>query len=53
VRIHQLDEDEEEDLEVQADRLLAKIARQGEASLTSQERRILETYSRRIRDRQR
>jgi hypothetical protein len=54
VRIHkELDEDEEEDLEIQADRLLAKIARQGEASLTAQERRILETYSRRIRDRQR
>ncbi|HUE71950.1 MAG TPA: rhomboid family intramembrane serine protease [Pirellulaceae bacterium] len=54
MRIHkELDEDEEEDLEVQADRLLAKIARQGEASLTPQERRILETYSRRIRDRQR
>jgi membrane associated rhomboid family serine protease len=54
VRIHQeLDDDEEEDLEIQADRLLAKIARQGEASLTAQERRILETYSRRIRDRQR
>ena len=54
VRIHQdVDEDEEEELEAQADRLLAKIARQGEASLTSQERRILETYSRRIRDRQR
>jgi membrane associated rhomboid family serine protease len=54
VRIHQeLDEEEEADLEIQADRLLAKIARQGEGSLTSQERRILETYSRRIRDRQR
>lgn len=54
MRIHkELDEDEEEDLEIQADRLLAKIARQGEASLTAQERRILETYSRRIRDRQR
>jgi rhomboid family protein len=54
VRIHQeLDADDEEDLEVQADRLLAKIARQGESSLTSQERRILETYSRRIRDKQR
>lgn len=54
VRIHQeLDADDEEDLEVQADRLLAKIAHQGESSLTSQERRILETYSRRIRDKQR
>ena len=52
VRIH--DEfDDEEDLESQADRLLEKIARQGEASLTAHERRVLENYSRRIRDKQR
>jgi hypothetical protein len=53
VRIHQELDADDEDLEVQADRLLAKIARQGESSLTSQERRILESYSRRIRDKQR
>jgi membrane associated rhomboid family serine protease len=52
VRIHEEMEDDEE-LEVQADRLLEKIARQGEASLTPHERRVLETYSRRIRDKQR
>lgn len=52
VRIHD-EADDEEDLEAQADRLLDKIARQGESSLTPHERRVLETYSRRIRDRQR
>ena len=52
VRIHQEWDGDEDDLEAQADRLLAKIARQGESSLTAQERRILENYSRRIRDKQ-
>lgn len=52
VRIHD-EADDDEELETQADRLLEKIARQGESSLTPHERRILETYSRRIRDRQR
>jgi membrane associated rhomboid family serine protease len=52
VRIHE-EMDDDEDLETQADRLLEKIARQGEASLTPHERRVLENYSRRIRDKQR
>ncbi|HZL91937.1 MAG TPA: rhomboid family intramembrane serine protease [Pirellulaceae bacterium] len=52
VRIHD-DADDDDDLETQADRLLEKIARQGESSLTPHERRVLENYSRRIRDKQR
>jgi len=38
-----------EDLDAQADRLLQKIHDQGEDSLTPQERRLLEDYSRRTR----
>jgi membrane associated rhomboid family serine protease len=52
VRIHEELDADDDDLEAQADRLLAKIARQGESSLTPQERRVLENYSRRIRDKQ-
>ena len=38
-----------EDLDEQADRLLDKVARDGLASLTDKERRLLEDYSRRTR----
>jgi len=38
-----------EDLDAQADRLLDKVAREGLSSLTDQERRQLEDYSRRTR----
>jgi membrane associated rhomboid family serine protease len=38
-----------EDLDAQADRLLDKVAKDGLASLTNQERRLLEDYSRRTR----
>lgn len=38
-----------EDLDAQADRLLQKVHDQGQESLTAQERRILEDYSRRTR----
>jgi membrane associated rhomboid family serine protease len=38
-----------EDLDAQADRLLDKVNREGLSSLTDQERRILEDYSRRTR----
>jgi len=38
-----------EDLDAQADRLLDKVARDGLASLTAQEKRTLEDYSRRTR----
>jgi rhomboid family protein len=38
-----------EDLDAEADRILEKLGREGEASLTPQERRTLEDYSRRMR----
>jgi membrane associated rhomboid family serine protease len=38
-----------EDLDAQADRLLEKVHREGQGSLTDAERRILEDYSRRTR----
>jgi membrane associated rhomboid family serine protease len=38
-------------LDAEADRILAKLHAQGEASLTARERRTLEEYSRRLRDR--
>jgi membrane associated rhomboid family serine protease len=38
-----------EDLDVEADRILDKLHREGEASLTPQEKRTLEDYSRRMR----
>lgn len=47
LRIHDPDED---DLAAEADRILAKVHREGEQSLTSRERRTLERYSRRVRD---
>jgi membrane associated rhomboid family serine protease len=42
-----------EDLDAEADRLLAKVSSQGEASLTPEERRTLEAYSRRMRQKRR
>lgn len=53
LRVHQTlaDEEEEEEMEAQADRLLEKVAQQGLASLTPEERRFLEDYSRRMRSR--
>jgi hypothetical protein len=40
---------DENDLDEEGDRLLIKVHREGEASLTAKERRILEEYSRRMR----
>lgn len=40
-------------LDAEADRILAKLHREGEASLTAKERRILEEYSRRMQQRRR
>lgn len=42
--------DEDDDLEVEGDRILAKISSQGDASLTAKERRTLEQYSRLMRE---
>ena len=42
-------EAEYEDLDAEADRLLEKVHEQGEASLTDREKKILEAYSRRLR----
>ncbi len=41
------------DLDEQADRLLEKVHREGESSLSPKERRILEDYSRRMRQKHR
>ena len=49
LRIHNPEDDA--NLAAEADRILAKVHQQGEQSLTSRERRILEKYSRRVRDR--
>ncbi|HEX5104018.1 MAG TPA: rhomboid family intramembrane serine protease [Pirellulaceae bacterium] len=38
-----------EDLDAEADKLLEKVAREGEGSLSDRERRVLEAYSRRMR----
>jgi hypothetical protein len=38
-----------EDLDAEADQLLEKVAREGEGSLSARERRVLEAYSRRMR----
>jgi hypothetical protein len=43
--------DKERQQEEEADRILAKVGREGMESLTPQERRILEEYSRRVRNR--
>jgi membrane associated rhomboid family serine protease len=52
LRVHDPASDEdEEQLEAEVDRLLEKVAQRGLASLTPQERRFLENYSRRMRSR--
>jgi membrane associated rhomboid family serine protease len=52
LRVHseQVQQDEEDDLEAEGDRILAKISTQGDASLTAKERKTLEQYSRLMRD---
>jgi membrane associated rhomboid family serine protease len=49
LRIHHPSDDSA--LDEEADRLLAKVHRYGEQSLTNRERKVLEKYSRRMRDR--
>ncbi|HVX14386.1 MAG TPA: rhomboid family intramembrane serine protease [Pirellulales bacterium] len=51
LRVHEPDRDES--LSDQVDRILEKISREGEASLTAQERRTLEDASRRYQQRRR
>ncbi len=46
LRVHQPEEPKTPELTEEVDRILAKIYREGEASLTSSERKILETASR-------
>jgi membrane associated rhomboid family serine protease len=48
LRVHRPDDDLEK-LASEADRILAKLHREGESSLTGRERRTLEEYSRRVR----
>lgn len=50
LRVHNPDDDLR-NLAGEADRILDKLHREGEQSLTGRERRILEKYSRRVRDR--
>ena len=52
LRVHNPDI-KEEALKEQADKVLEKIAREGEDSLTSKERRILERYSKSLRNKNR
>jgi hypothetical protein len=52
LRVHRPDTDDDA-LDQEADRVLAKLHREGEQSLTGRERRILEKYSRRIREKRR
>ncbi len=42
-----------QDLDAEADRVLAKLHREGEGSLSPQERKVLEAYSRRMRQKHR
>ncbi len=52
--IHKPDEESQEpDLNAEVDRILEKISREGEGSLTRKERRTLETASRQYQDRKR
>ena len=46
---HSHSHDPDEDLEAEGDRLLEKVHREGEASLTAKERKTLERYSRYMR----
>lgn len=48
---HYSSDDEDDDLEMEGDRILAKISTQGDASLTAKERKTLEKYSRLMRER--
>jgi hypothetical protein len=48
LRVHD-PEEYYDDLDAEADRILAKLSHEGESSLTPQERRVLEDYSRRMR----
>ncbi|MGD0383516.1 MAG: rhomboid family intramembrane serine protease [Thermoguttaceae bacterium] len=53
-RIHKPDEESEEpDLNAEVDRILEKISREGEGSLTRKERRTLETASRQYQNKRR
>ncbi|MFN0021379.1 MAG: rhomboid family intramembrane serine protease [Pirellulaceae bacterium] len=52
IRVHEPERDYE-DLEEEADRLLAKVGQQGESSLTAKERKVLEEYSRWMRQKHR
>jgi membrane associated rhomboid family serine protease len=47
------DDERYRDLDEEADRILAKLGTQGESSLTAAERRVLEDYSRRMRQKHR
>ena len=51
LRVHAPDADEEPNLSDEVDRILEKISREGETSLTRQERRTLETASRQYQKR--
>jgi hypothetical protein len=51
LRVHE--PDREESFSDQVDRILEKISREGEASLTAQERHLLEDASRRYQQRRR
>jgi membrane associated rhomboid family serine protease len=56
LKVHEPDNDPDEtyrDLDEKADEILAKLHREGEHSLSRQERRILEDYSRRMRQKHR
>lgn len=54
LKVHSPDsEDQYRDLDERADRVLAKLYREGESSLTGPEREILEAYSRRMRQKHR
>jgi membrane associated rhomboid family serine protease len=51
LRVHAPDAEEEQSLSDEVDRILEKISREGESSLTRQERRTLETASRQYQKR--
>jgi membrane associated rhomboid family serine protease len=54
LRLHDPEPEQEyEDLDAEGDRILAKLHREGEGSLTTKERRVLEDYSRRMRQKRR
>jgi rhomboid family protein len=53
LRVHEADDDEEDDLGRKVDRILEKINRQGQDSLTKDERRTLERASRRYQQKRR